>query len=77
MGADGGLMGAPRNLRLLVTPRGETHHFASLTEADVRSIRAGVKSGKSQVQVAREHRTSKQQVNAIVNRKTWAHVKDV
>ena len=55
--------------------RGERIGTAKLTENDVTAIRKLWASGEwSTREIAKRFRTSHQNISAIVNRKTWAHV---
>lgn len=56
------------------TPRGSTHGNATITEDDVRAIRAAVASGESQGSVARRMGLTQPNVSRIVLRKAWTHV---
>lgn len=66
------------NLRDMVdkgrSKTGETHHAAKITEAHVRAIRARHECGERQNLLADAYGVTKQHINAIVKRKTWAHV---
>lgn len=52
-------------------PRGERNGRASLTEAQVRAIRASAQRG---VQLAREYGVSHQLISAIRHNQVWAHL---
>lgn len=54
--------------------QGERNGQAKLTEADVRSIRCEVASGRTQTEVARQFKLSQSHVCNIINRKVWNHV---
>lgn len=55
--------------------RGESHGHTTLTEEQVRAIRARYAAGGiSQRQLAREYRVSPDTLSSIVRRKLWAHV---
>ena len=53
------------------TPRGEKHGCAKLTESDVRSIRADLRSER---QIARDYGVSRCAINGVKIGKTWSHV---
>jgi IS30 family transposase len=55
-------------------PRGEQHANATITEADVRAIRALKQTGASNRQLAAKFWLSPATISYIVNRKRWAHV---
>lgn len=54
--------------------RGERHHNARLTEADVREIRRLASIGTPQAKIAKQFGTSQGNISPIVNRKAWDHV---
>jgi hypothetical protein len=54
--------------------RGEQHHKAKLTEADVRAIRAACGEGQSQDAVAVRFGVSQRLVSGIVRRQIWRHI---
>ena len=57
-------------------PKGETHHRAKVTEADVRDIRHRYAGGQvTQAALGIEYGIGCDQVSRIVNRHVWAHVK--
>lgn len=55
-------------------PRGEQHANATITEADVRAIRAYKAQGWRHEPLAQIFGISETSVSYIVNRKRWAHV---
>ena len=56
--------------------RGEKHHAAKLSEADVRTIRSlwNYGQGWRQNALAKEFHVTAASVNHICHRRTWAHV---
>lgn len=52
--------------------RGERHFFAKLTERDVINIRTRAAAGEKQTILAAEYGLTKQTLNEIVLKKTWA-----
>lgn len=57
------------------TARGERGGRAKLTEAQVRDIRARYAAGGvTSYQLAAEYGIARKNINAVVNRQTWAHV---
>jgi hypothetical protein len=54
--------------------RGENNSGSKLTSDQVISIRQRVKDGERQAALAREYDVSKNLINLIVKRKSWAHV---
>jgi len=58
-----------------ITPRGEKHHNAKLTEANVKDIREKFKNGVSKSSLAREFKVSCTSINRICDNKTWKDVK--
>ena len=54
--------------------RGENHHGAKLTAADVLAIRADRAGGKSFKRISQDRDIAIGHVFRIVNRKVWAHV---
>lgn len=65
-----------RVLRVYRPVHGETHHWAKLTEADVRHIRRLLAVGVPQGELARQFKTSSQGISAIKKRKIWRHLQD-
>lgn len=63
-----------RNPELYV--RGERNSNSKLTDADVRVIRARVRSGETKSAVARSYGVNVRTIRFIMNRTTWAHVPD-
>lgn len=57
-------------------PRGETHPFAVLTEADVVTIRSLYRAGLGYKEVAEKLGTSAECVRHVLIGETWAHVPD-
>lgn len=66
------LPGVAARTHLEATPRGERHPDARLTEDDVRSIRQRASEGYAVL--AREYGVTRQNIRAIVTRRTWKHV---
>lgn len=65
----------PNRLRPERCVRGEAHHFAKVTEADVIRIRAVLTEGtQTQRELAREYNVSRQVIFAIKHRLTWKHL---
>ena len=54
--------------------RGEQHHSAKLTEAEVIQIRAHCAAGESHRSVARIYGVSRATIRMIVLRNTWTHI---
>lgn len=54
--------------------RGERHHRARLTEADVRAIRVAYEAGATQTALGIQHGVTQRQVSEIVLRRAWKHV---
>lgn len=52
--------------------KGESHHKAKLTESDVLEIRELLRSGATQLELAKRFSITRRSVNGIKNRKTWA-----
>lgn len=63
-----------RSANLESKAKGENNPQSILSEEQVLYIRSEVESGKSQKDVAREHKIARQTVNKIVNRKSWKHI---
>lgn len=64
-------------LRPELVPRGETHGSSKLTEASVRAIRSTyVAGGTIYSDLATLYSVSKSTIACVIQRKTWAHVKD-
>lgn len=57
-----------------LTPEGEKHWFARVTEDDVRAIRARHAGGERGADIARSYGLSRQVIHAITSRKNWAHI---
>lgn len=57
-----------------VSPRGEEHHRARLTQTDVVAIRQLSLSGVRSSEIARKFAITRLHVNAIVRRSVWRHV---
>lgn len=55
-------------------PRGSGHGNATITEDDVRAIRARYAAGASQPKLAREYGQTQCNISKIVLRKFWRHV---
>jgi hypothetical protein len=55
-------------------PRGEHHHAARLTEADVRAIRARRAAGETGVALARAYGVTPTLISAIIKRRCWRHI---
>jgi hypothetical protein len=55
-------------------PRGEDHYRASVNMADVLTVRKELAIGKRVAEVARSHGLSRELVQDIKGRRTWAHV---
>ena len=58
-------------------PMGSRHHFARVTEADVKAMRAAYREGKSVDQVWEDFRhlqISHSNVEKILHRLSWKHV---
>ncbi len=55
-------------------PRGSSHHFASLTERKVRTIRKRLARGESQSAIAKSLGMCQGTVSRIATGKTWKHV---
>lgn len=53
---------------------GAGHHFAKLTEAEVRMIRAAGAAGQTGIAIAARHNISKSLVSQILRRSIWRHV---
>ena len=64
----------PKRIRPGHKCRGEAHHSARLTEADVRTIRALADDGIPNAEIARRYGVSTASIWAIVQRKKWKHV---
>lgn len=65
----------PRRSRPERYSRGETHHRAKLTAADVVAIRVATASGtRSYAELAREYGVGEGHISKIVGRKSWSHV---
>ena len=56
------------------TAKGESHHAAKLTEADVREIRRRHAAGESALSLAAAFGVTDVNIYDIVNRKSWKHV---
>jgi hypothetical protein len=56
-----------------ITPKGEKHGRAKLTENQVLVIRANVEN-KTQRELAKEYGVDQALISAIINRKRWAHL---
>jgi hypothetical protein len=54
--------------------KGEKHHLAKLTEADVLSIRKRLVAGETQTALARAFGVSQSQISLIGLRKKWGHL---
>jgi hypothetical protein len=54
--------------------RGETHHAAKLTAADVVEIRSSRAQGTRVNELAAKYGVDRGAIQAVVSRKTWAHV---
>jgi predicted transcriptional regulator len=52
-------------------PRGEDHHAAKLTWADVAAIRARLAAGETQVAIARDYGVSNVSIHHIAAGRTW------
>lgn len=61
-------------LTKIATLRGERHHLAKVTEAQVLDIRHKHAQGQSFHSLSREYRISRPAVKAIVNRQSWSHI---
>jgi hypothetical protein len=61
-------------LRMRPDVRGERNPRASLTEANVGSIRARVLAGEAQASLAREFGVARQTVGALVSGRTWTEL---
>jgi hypothetical protein len=60
---------------LQVNPRGEKHNRAKLSEYQILEIRRLYAAGEvNQVQIASIYDVTKNNINSIVNRKTWRHL---
>jgi hypothetical protein len=56
-------------------PRGEAHHMTTITEADVRIIRARYAAGGvSQQRLGDEYGMNQASISKILLRQTWRHV---
>lgn len=55
-------------------PRGVTHHFAKLTENDVRRIRVLAAEGIRQYEIAKMFNVTRGAIKGIVYRRNWKHV---
>ena len=53
---------------------GEKNNMATLTEIDVRNMRADHKCGATAKELAEVYRTSKQNIYRIINRERWTHI---
>lgn len=57
--------------------KGETHHYAKLTEKQVREIRTCYARGGVLLRdLAGKHQTTISQISNIINRRSWRHVED-
>jgi hypothetical protein len=65
----------PERLRRRVVPFGEHHALAKLTDADVRAIRAALRDGATQRELADKFSVSVTVIHCIGRRKTWRHVR--
>jgi hypothetical protein len=54
--------------------RGETHGRATLTDVDIRDIRAAAAQGASRVTLADTYNVSTTHIGRIVRRESWGHV---
>jgi hypothetical protein len=57
-----------------LTPRGEQHYRAKLTEEVVRQIRARHESGEGMKKIAKSLAVTVGTVWNVVHRRTWGHV---
>lgn len=56
--------------------RGEDHPMSKFTEAEVRAIRAALRTGRTQAEVGRMFGVSQPNVSKIGLRQIWAHLDD-
>lgn len=56
--------------------RGSSHHFARLTEDDVRNIRESIRSGERTEEIAARYSVSTGCIADIRTGYTWRHVKE-
>lgn len=61
-------------LHLEKRPRGERHHKAKLTEAQVREMRTLAESGVSSPKLAKQFGITKAAVLDIIHRRHWSHI---
>jgi len=54
--------------------RGEEHHEAKLSEAEVLLIVEAVRGGRCQREAAKDHGVTQANVSYIMSGKTWGHV---
>lgn len=54
--------------------KGEKHHASKLKEKDILQIKEKVKSGKTQAEISREFKVTKQLINGIIKGKGWKHL---
>lgn len=54
---------------------GENHYKARFNESQIRAILKEHSQGRSALSISREHGTSSSTIDAIVNRRSWKHVK--
>jgi len=57
-------------------PRGSRHHFSVLTEADIPAIRAQLRDGISETQIAADFGVGRSAINHIRRGKSWTHIKE-
>jgi len=55
-------------------PRGESHHHASIGEADVRRVLTMAAEGRSRAEISRSVGITTRHVGSLVRRELWAHV---
>jgi hypothetical protein len=54
--------------------RGETHHYAKLSDADVVCIRERLTAGATQAALAQEYRVTPGTIASIFHRRSWRHL---
>lgn len=54
--------------------KGEAHHFAKLTAAQVRAIDSALRLGFSNLQLAGEYGVSPPAISMIATGRTWGHI---
>ncbi len=54
--------------------KGESHYAAILTESDIKEIRHLANAGYSHTSLGKRFNTCRQNIDDIVNYKTWKHV---